>query len=160
MNESINNEIRACFDTEIYYFKALNDLLKSEQAALVRNNIEAIEESVEVKSRLIKRINTASRSRHAALLKMGFDESETGMIAWLSSMNEEFLVKKWASIRELLHESKELNRLNAMLVNKFISRNQQTIEKIQRSSKQGTSQIYGPDGMKATKKPNGGSVFS
>lgn len=133
------------FEQDVQLVNHLQALLSREQAGLVVVDLDAIEALLEEKSTLLQRINLVARHRYEALAANGFEPSEAGMTAWLKQQAQPAMHKAWAGFQKALHQAREMNRLNGMLINKHFSRNQQLLNHLQGNSSAG--EVYGRNGQ-------------
>ena len=142
---------------EITLINHLNEMLKNEQSALVNNDIDTVENLLDQKAKLIQNLGLSAQSRYQQLTAYGFEGNEVGMVAWLTKQ----VAKRaeWSVLQHALSVSKELNRVNAMLVSKFLSRNQQSLSLLRTGGNQTHSNIYGPSGHAMSQRLTGGSIF-
>jgi len=142
---------------EITLINHLNEILKDEQSALVNNDIDAVENLLDQKAKLIKNLSLSAQLRYQQLISYGFEGNEVGMVAWLKKQVAERA--EWSVLQYALSISKELNRVNAMLVSKFLSRNQQSLALLQIGGNQAHTNIYGPNGHALPQRLISGSIF-
>lgn len=142
---------------EITLINHLNEILKDEQSALVNNDIDAVENLLDQKAKLIQNLGLSAQLRYQQLTSYGFEGNEVGMVAWLTKQ----VAKRaeWSVLQHALSVSKELNRVNAMLVSKFLNRNQQSLALLQTGGNQAHTNIYGPNGHAMSQRLTSGSIF-
>lgn len=129
----------------------LTQLLKLEQKHLIAADIDGVAELTESKAKAAAHMAELTGSRHAALGAAGFEAKESGMKAWLESpAASPAASKSWHELIELAETAKELNRVNGILINRQMVRNQNVLDILQHGSVQGNS-IYGPNGQTAGK---------
>jgi len=134
------------FDDEQRLVLELHSLLKAEQQALVDNDIDLIESMLDKKADLIQALSLKTHIRYQKLATEGFSADEDGMAKWLLKQPQSSVRNAWMKMQALLIEAKELNRVNAMLVGKFLRRNQQMLSLLQTSTNKNTG-LYGPNGQ-------------
>lgn len=129
--------------------KALLTLLQQEQQHLVNADLDGLAGVTEEKSRTIGRMTELAQGRHRTLAAQGFEASETGMRAWLDTPAAAAAAaassKSWTALLDLAREAKELNRLNGLLLNQHMARNQGAINVLQGAPAGGG--MYGPNGQ-------------
>lgn len=135
------------FSVESQLATQLLGLLESEQAVLVGIEIEAMEKLLEEKSQILQQLNISTQKRYQALAEKGFEANEAGMKNWLAQQNEAGLFSEWTGFQNALSRSKEVNRVNGILINKHFTRNQQLLNVLQGNHNSGG--FYGPDGQTA-----------
>jgi len=127
-------------------------LLKQEQLHLVAADIEAITEITAQKTAMVGQLNQLAAQRHQALSAAGFAAAESGMDAWLASTTELDAAPLWTSLLEATRESKEMNRLNSLLVNKHLLHTQGALAAMRPPAQSGN--FYGPSGQTTSNTAN------
>lgn len=130
--------------------RQLMEVLKEEQAQLVKANIDALSPLVGQKSALIARMSELTKMRTSTLVKLGYSPEESGMQKWMDSLSHATadkagLKKTWGEIQTLVRSAKELNRTNGLLIRTHLSHNQVALQILQ--GNQGSPQVYGRDGQ-------------
>jgi flagella synthesis protein FlgN len=144
------------FEQDAQLAKELLATIRSEQTALVKADIDAIEAILDEKSEVLQRMNVVILNRYKALAANGFEPNEAGMSDWLKKQAKPALNEAWAVLKKTLIQAKELNRLNGMLINRQFNLNQQLLNHLQGNS--GASDVYGRNGQ-ARKQPATRSVL-
>lgn len=130
--------------------KALLQLLRQEQEALINADIEGLTKVTEEKNKAVVRMSELAQRRHRALAGAGFDASESGMENWLKSPAVNAATSQsWKELLTVVREAKELNRTNGMLIGQHVARNQAALNILQGTPQAGN--MYGPDGQSAGK---------
>jgi flagellar biosynthesis protein FlgN len=136
------------FEQDAQLAKELLATIRSEQTALVKADIDAIEAILDKKSGVLQRMNVVVLNRYEALAANGFEPNEAGMGEWLKRQAKPALSEAWAALKKNLIQAKELNRLNGMLINRQFNLNQQLLNHLQGNS--GASDVYGRNGQAKT----------
>lgn len=136
------------FEQDAKLANALLATIRSEQSALVRADIDAIEALLDEKSEVLQRMNVVVLNRYDALAANGFEPNEIGMSEWLKKQAKPALNEAWAVLKKTLIQAKELNRLNGILINKQFNLNQQLLNHLQGNS--GVGDVYGRNGQAKT----------
>ncbi len=127
---------------------SLIELMKDEQAHLIAANIEGLQAINEQKAKIVARASEMAQKRHRALVLAGFEPKEEDMRAWLASINQSNVGEAWEQLLEITRSAKELNRVNGMLINKHLARNQGALEALQGPTQTSSpSNFYGPNGQ-------------
>jgi flagella synthesis protein FlgN len=127
---------------------SLIELMKDEQAHLIAANIEGLQKINEQKAKIVARASEMAQKRHRALVLAGFEPKEEDMRAWLASINQSNVGQAWEQLLEITRSAKELNRVNGMLINKHLVRNQGALEALQGPTQTSSpSNFYGPNGQ-------------
>lgn len=125
---------------------ALLQLLQQEQDVLVKTDVEELIRLTEEKAKLAAQMSQLAQRRHQALGAAGFETSEAGMQAWLTSPAAGAADKRcWQSLLATIQAAKELNRINGLLIGQHMARNQSALNALQGNSQGGS--LYGPDGQ-------------
>jgi flagella synthesis protein FlgN len=131
--------------------RALTQILQLEQEHLISANVEGIAAITEDKAKAAARMAELATLRHNALAAAGFAPEESSMKLWLeSAAGTQSANKSWQELIELAEAAKELNRVNGILINKQMVRNQNVLNILQHGSVQGNN-VYGPNGQTANK---------
>lgn len=131
--------------------RALTALLEQEQEQLIAADIERIAVLTEPKAQAAMRMAELTSKRHDALAAAGHQASEAGMKDWLETAAAPAqAADAWQKLIDMAEAAKEINRLNGMLINKQMVRNQNVLSMLQHGSVQG-SPVYGPNGQTASK---------
>lgn len=134
----------ASFEREIALTDNLLELLKREQACLVKVDVDAMEGLLNEKSRVLQDINATTQARYQAVAALGFGTDERGLAAWIAAQDA-IIQESWSRFQGLIDQAKELNRVNGVLINKQFHRNQQVLDTLGRPPSAG--QFYGPNGQ-------------
>lgn len=130
--------------------RALTQLLQLEQEHLIAANVEGITALTMQKAQAAARMAELAQGRHNALAAAGFEPIESSMKLWLESAQSDSANQAWQELMELAETAKELNRVNGVLINKQMVRNQNVLNILQHGTVQGND-VYGPSGQTATK---------
>lgn len=140
-----------CLLEEQQAVRALMQLLQQEREQLIAADIETIAALTEAKAKAASRMAELAAQRHQLLAAAGFEANESGMKKWLeNTATSSAATSSWHELIELATAGKELNRVNGILINKQMVRNQNVLNILQHGSVQGNS-VYGPDGQTASK---------
>lgn len=119
--------------------------IRNEQSALIKADINAIEQLLDEKSAVLQRMNSAVLSRYEALAANGFEANEDGMSEWLKVQSKPALNQAWVTFKKNLVQAKELNRLNGILISKQFNLNKQLLNHLQGNSASGD--VYSRNGQ-------------
>ena len=134
-------------DAEANLVNQLQALLKEEQVALIDYDVDHVEQIVEKKTVLLQSLAEATQKRYDHLKSNGFIANEKGMANWLSQNQMQPIQQAWKNMQETLLKCKELNRINAMLVSKFMVCNQNTLKAFQNNTNKQPVHLYGANGQ-------------
>ena len=142
--DSLNEELTA--------MTGLLALIKQEQAQLVDANIEGLQSLTQGKAETIAKICQLASSRHTFLAAAGLPGNDASMQSWLDSSANSTIRKTWEQLLSIAEAAKELNRLNGLLINKFMTRNQEALHILQGNTK--GNNFYGRNGQTTPAQPN------
>jgi flagella synthesis protein FlgN len=123
----------------------LIEILEQEQSCLIQADLEQVQTLLDEKSTLLQSLNLLSQERYQWLSTAGYPANESGMSDWLKENREHALQTSWLTMQQSLLKAKELNRINGMLINKHLTRNQQLLSTLRGQTK--SDQFYGPSGQ-------------
>ena len=131
----------------------LVEILRQEQTALTQApSLELMEEINELtrrKNQMITAISQLSLVRKKELNHLGFKQAETTMPTWLQDQAQR---DSWANLVKHTKKAHELNRLNGLLINKHLIRNQSILNVLyQHHNSTTTPALYGADGQASTR---------
>lgn len=132
------------FEKDAALVTALLQDLQLEQTALINADLNRIEQMVDKRVELLQALGAAASARYEALALAGFEASEQGMAAWLSSQSNASLSQAWVEFQQQLINAKELNRLNGILINKEFQRNREKLDSLTGST--ALPNFYGKNG--------------
>ena len=147
MNTANRNAIpQISFEADANLVEALIDDLQNEQKALVKADLNTIEQIIDKRVSLLQALGEAAKQRYAALSAAGFEANEKGMAKWLELRYGNVMDAAWAEFQKKLAQAKELNRVNGILITKHFQRNQEKLDAIQGKSPN-AMQFYGKNGQ-------------
>ncbi len=136
----------------------LVEMLKREQTHLIDADIEALSTLTEAKTQLVAQMAALTTARYRALAVAGFAAEEAGMKAWLdTAATPSTASNAWKDLLTLAQAAKELNRTNGLLINKHMTRNEETL-RVLRGNPQTNNSLYGPNGQATAKSGSRGLV--
>jgi flagella synthesis protein FlgN len=155
--QALGNGPAANLGAELEAANALLQLLKKEQAYLVEADVDGMAALTEEKNRLVMRMSELALQRHRSLGLSGFAGGEDGMRDWLktSAANAD-THRTWNELLQVAAQSKDLNRINGLLIGQHMARNQGALT-ILTGGRQGDG-MYGPNGQTAARVQNRGFV--
>ena len=129
-------------------FRALCKLLESEQACLVKGDVDSLLEIAPLKAEQVDRLKELEQQRITHLDSLGLSTSPTAMIDWLAAhagaeRNE--LAQLWQELMRLATEARSLNDINGKLITTRLAHNQAALSALQLSAR--AQNVYGPDGQ-------------
>ncbi|BBP03819.1 flagellar synthesis protein FlgN [Sulfuriferula plumbiphila] len=120
-------------------------LIQQEQALLLEADIDRLSAVTDEKARTVARMTELANTRLHALATAGYPQSEAGMQAWLASQTAGSAAETWAELLALTQSAKEMNRVNGLLINTHLTRNQVALNVLHGADQR--SGFYGPDGQ-------------
>jgi flagella synthesis protein FlgN len=131
-------------------FRALCKILASEQACLVKSDVDSLLEIAPLKSERVDRLQELEQQRIAYLDSIGRDTGQTAMTDWLAAQagaERAELAQLWEELMLLAAEARSLNEINGKLITTRLAHNQAALSALQLSAR--AQNIYGPDGQAA-----------
>jgi flagella synthesis protein FlgN len=134
--------------------KVLVDCLQQEQALLIAADIEGLSLLTEKKASVVFQMSELATTRHRALAAIGHPASETGMQSWLAERDAKFpaakkqnkdILNAWSNLLATARQAKEINRVNGILINTHVARNQTALNVLQVQTTD--TNLYGPNGQ-------------
>ena len=134
--------------------KVLVDYLQQEQALLISADIEGLSLLTEKKASAVSLMSELATNRHRALAAVGHLASETGMQSWLTEQSAKFptaakqnkdVLNAWSNLLAIARQAKEINRVNGILINTHVVRNQTALNVFQVRTTD--ANLYGPNGQ-------------
>jgi len=124
----------------------LLQLLQQEQECLVGGNVDALEKLVPEKAAVVARMTELAQRRYRALAEAGHEAGEAGMKTWLAKPGAaDDAQRAWNALLATAESAKELNRVNGMLINQHLARNQGALNILHGTPQ--TGNLYGPNGQ-------------
>lgn len=124
------------------------ELLKDEQLALEKGQVDDLITFSERKSDVAAELATLAKQRNLALAAMGMKADRSGIETWLEhEPGDGGAHRIWSRVVALASEASELNRVNGELIRIRIQSNAQLLAAMQGASR--TLHLYGPDGQTA-----------
>jgi flagella synthesis protein FlgN len=131
-------------------FGALCQLLESEQACLVRSDIDGLLQLTSAKSERVDRLIELAQQRSDHLESIGLSGGSSAMGDWLAAhagFQRVELTQLWDELVRLASNARTLNEINGKLITTRLSHNQAALSALQLSAR--AQNIYGPDGQAA-----------
>ena len=116
----------------------LLDCLLLEKQSLEAKQYEPLAELAAEKQTLVDKLQTLDQQRSASFPGGDFN-------AFISSSNDQALIKQWSQTREIIRKGQQQNEVNGRLLNKLNQINQEVIEILSGREKQ-ASQTYNAQG--------------
>jgi flagella synthesis protein FlgN len=150
--------LHQCIQDELIAMTSFAKILKLEQAALIAGETDQLESITQEKNILIKQLTDLEKIRKSTLINGGYESNINGTETYLAQCGETDQVSIiWHQLLGISKEAKEFNRTNGVLINRHITRNQATLNILQRNDP--SANLYGPNGQ-ATNKSISGRGFS
>lgn len=120
-------------------------LIQQEQAFLLEADIDGLNAITDEKARTVARMTELANTRLHALATAGYPQNDAGLQAWLASQTAGSAAETWAEVLALTQSAKEMNRVNGLLINTHLTRNQVALNVLHGADQR--SGFYGPDGQ-------------
>lgn len=137
--------LTTCFNDEKIAILKLVALMKEEQHCLIDADISNLQKLTIQKTEIIREMSELGNIRHNILVSAGYEPQKIGMQEWLNSAADSEVSVIWTEILSLAKSAKELNDTNGLLINRHLTRNQNTLNVLQ-GALPGAG-FYGPDGQ-------------
>ncbi len=130
--------------------RQLIDVLNQEQALLISADIDSLSMVTERKAPLVAQMSELATHRHRILGVMGLVASEAGMQAWIDQSRDgkpahPAASSAWTVLIAMARQAQEINRINGLLINSHMARNQNALNVLRVQGNGGN--FYGPDGQ-------------
>lgn len=154
------NTLTNCIQQEAKAMIALIGALQEEQTLLTKapslDLMEQISEMTAKKNQLVTAISVAGQQRGKELSRLGYKATTSTMPEWLQD-NEQ--MECWRDLVAQTKKANELNRINGILINRHLVRNQNTLQVLQKNLHANQDEaLYGADGQSNTQRNNGRGV--
>lgn len=143
MDVALNSDIENSLKQEVACAAKLLELLEKEQGHLIRADINGIEATTAEKASLIQKMTHLTQTRHSLLQDTESKDKENAIKGWLEASESEGKAS-WNKLMQLAESAKELNRINGLLINSHLKRNQHALRTL---NQEHASNTYGADGQ-------------
>lgn len=137
--------LTTCFNDEKVAILKLVTLMKEEQHCLIDADISNLQKLTIQKSQIVREMSELGNIRHNILVSAGYEAQKIGMQEWLNNAADSEISVIWTEILSLAKSAKELNDTNGLLINRHLTRNQNTLNVLQGALP--NAGFYGPDGQ-------------
>lgn len=134
-----------CLSDEKIAILKLISLMKEEQDFLINADIINLQTLTIQKAEIVREMSELGKIRHKILISTGYEPLKISMEEWLNGTVDSETGIIWTEILSLAKSAKELNNTNGLLINRHISRNQNTLNVLQ--GELPGAGFYGPDGQ-------------
>lgn len=141
-SELVNN-----LEEELRAYQDFNQVLQTEQDALVQGNIDPLLELARIKSEKVVLLSQLAEKRTRFLSAQGCSQDRGGMAKWLQQFGggNPQITELWQKLLTLAENAQQLNQINGGLIDTRLRNNQQAFAILQSAAKQ--TALYGPDGQ-------------
>jgi flagellar biosynthesis/type III secretory pathway chaperone len=112
---------------ELELAEQLFSILKSEEASLIKNDLNQLETITSEKSQLISEYLLTRDARWKKLSLVDINLKETEFDQWIRSQKNESLHLIWVSLNQVLTDSQQINRTNGLIIHQLSSKNQRAM---------------------------------
>ena len=112
---------------ELELAEQLFSILKSEEASLIKNDLNQLETITTKKSQLISEYLLTRDARWKKLSLVDINLKETEFDQWIRSQKNESLHLIWVSLNQVLTDSQQINRTNGLIIHQLSSKNQRAM---------------------------------
>tara|TARA_R110002073_G_scaffold99414_1_gene227113 strand:- start:916 stop:1401 length:486 start_codon:yes stop_codon:yes gene_type:complete len=125
---------------------AFIELLKKEENALIKVNMEDVDFLASDKVRMIEVLTNFSKQRCRHLISQGLPPDSTGMDAWLAKQTSHDDVNAiWTELLQLAQTAQQLNNTNGTIISTRLQHTQRAYAALQSAA--GNISLYGPKGQ-------------
>jgi flagella synthesis protein FlgN len=124
----------------------LLDLLLQEEAALLVDKLDDIEQLTPVKTDIIDKLQKSNESR---MLNFSNLNSSVSFPDWIENHHNQSLAKAWTELMALASKAKEINSTNSLLLNQLAIRNQRYLSFLKGDNQEEV--LYGRNGLNSYK---------
>lgn len=123
------------------------ELLKTEQEALQRGDVDRLVSLAQLKSDTVVTLAQIEDQRNRKLAVAGFKPDQKGMEAWLKQHASDFpgAGKTWSELLSRARQAQTLNQANGIMIEQKLRHNQQALAILQAAANHAST--YGPDGQ-------------
>lgn len=139
------------FQNELTALRQFIEILRREQSALVKADVNQLLSISEEKSRQADKLSQLGQKRVALLSSLGISNSRSHVENWLQSQPKE-IVDTWTALIEAVKTAQELNQVNGKLIESQLQHNQGALNTLVQAANQ--SAVYGADGQPRTIQPS------
>lgn len=146
MNHTPDATFSDLIEAEFGGFQEFHRLLKQEQGALIRGEVDQLLQLSADKSELIEKLSGLSTQRIHLITAAGYENNASGIASYLDAIRALTATRdKWSNLLDLAREVDQINRSNGILIDTRLRHNQQTLSVLQSAANPGAS-LYGPNG--------------
>ncbi|MET3108469.1 flagella synthesis protein FlgN [Oxalobacteraceae bacterium GrIS 2.11] len=148
------NNLLICIQNESDAMANLVTILMQEQNALTQAPSLALMEEISAitqqKNQLIANISLLGQIRKNELTRLGFQHNEATMPTWLQDQAQ---IDCWSLLIKHTKKANELNRVNGLLINKHLLRNQTTLQVLYKHQRNDSApSLYGSNGQSSARR--------
>lgn len=152
-------EIAKLLTKEVELMSSFVSVLQKEEQILSDNHADKLEQIISEKNLVLSDILVIEKQKNQLLSQLGFAIDAEGMKAFLASTNNEPSIQEaWKQLLELSSQAKESNRVNGLLINRQMVKNQTALNILQQTDQ--NAAVYGADGQSKTTNSSGRSFIA
>jgi flagella synthesis protein FlgN len=141
--------------------QSLSQVLEEEQLVLVNNEAEKLETITPNKNQLLTKMVELEKIRASTLLQLGLSNDAVGMRQlFATNQSDPQLETSWQLLLSLSSNAQEQNKMNGLLINRQINKNQATLNVLQSGSSHQAGSMYGADGQSKLKPSTGRGIVA
>jgi len=142
--DKVEPSLQLCIDQQLPLSRRLLQALRSEEQALVNNDVDALEQITVEKNKLVKLLMTGQQQLRRHLAQQGLPTDPASLRRWLDSRPDKPSDSDLLLTSNLQRDAQEINRSNGILLQRLANRNQAGLSALRGQSDTG---IYGPTGQ-------------
>ena len=142
--DKVEPSLQLFIDQQLPLSRHLLQALRSEEQALVNNDVEALEQVTVEKNKLVKLLMTGQQQLRRQLAQQGLPTDPASLRKWLDSRPDKPSDSDLVLTSDLQRDAQEINRSNGILLQRLANRNQAGLSALRGQRDTG---IYGPTGQ-------------
>ncbi|MBZ0106826.1 MAG: flagellar protein FlgN [Sulfuricella denitrificans] len=147
MDQNPGATFAGLIEAEYSGFQEFHHLLKQEQGALIKGDVDLLLQLSASKSDLIEKLTGLSTQRIRLITAAGYENNASGISAYLDAAKVQTATRdRWNKLLDLAREVDQINRSNGILIDTRLRHNQQTLSVLQSAANPSAS-LYGPNGQ-------------
>lgn len=148
-NPLISEQLHPLIAQGVELLRELDTLLTEERRALEKRDLNAIQQSTELKADLLSRVSTNFSQRHSAMTAAGIELSAQGWDHFLANLpvtESKPLAEAWDELDQLLDQVQKASQINQQLVHRSQENTTRLLNLLQ--GKNQKSELYGRSGAR------------
>lgn len=123
------------------------ELLRNEQQALIKADVEALSALSDAKIKQSEQLNALAQQRAKMLAEAGYGADAAGVNGWLATQPKA-VSAAWGNLMDSAKTARHLNETNGKLIHTHLQHNQMALTTLLGAA--GVASVYGADGQART----------